>query len=61
MAKLNPAQVRNRERVESLIRLATPAMNLMLAVGERLSRVVEPDDPEYVPARVEDKTASTQE
>jgi hypothetical protein len=26
---------------------------LILAAGERLSRVVEPDDPEYYPARVE--------
>jgi hypothetical protein len=30
-----------------------PGLNLILAVGERLSRIVEPDDPEYYPARVE--------
>jgi hypothetical protein len=53
MAKLTPDQARNRERVETLIRLAAPALNLVLAAGERLSRIVEPDDPEYYPARVE--------
>jgi hypothetical protein len=53
MAKLTPDQIRKRERVETLIKLLAPAMNLVLAAGERLSRVVEPDDPEYYPARVE--------
>ena len=53
MAKLTPDQLRTRERVETLIRFAAPALNLMLAAGERLSRIVEPDDPEYYPARVE--------
>ena len=53
MAKLTPDQLRTRERVETLIRLSAPALNLMLAAGERLSRIVEPDDPEYYPARVE--------
>jgi hypothetical protein len=53
-----------RERVETLIRLAAPALNLMLATGERLSRIVEPDDPEYYPARVdggESRRVSAQE
>jgi hypothetical protein len=45
--------MRRRERVETLIRLMAPALNVVLAAGERLSRVVEPDDPEYYPARVE--------
>jgi hypothetical protein len=53
VAKLTPDQARNRERVESVIRLMAPALNLVLAAGERLSRIVEPDDPEYYPARVE--------
>ena len=47
-----PAQVRRRERVEGLIRLAAPALDLVLAVGERISRVVEPQDAEYYPPRV---------
>jgi hypothetical protein len=36
-----------------VIRLVAPGLNLVLAVGERVSRIVEPDDPEYYPARVE--------
>ena len=51
MAQLTPDQRRMRERVESLIRLAAPGLNLVLAAGERLSRIVEPDDPEYYPPR----------
>jgi hypothetical protein len=53
VAKLTPDQLRTRERVETVIRLVAPALNLMLAAGERVSRIVEPDDPEYYPARVE--------
>jgi len=53
VAKLTADQVRNRDRVETLIRLVAPALNLVLAAGERLSRIVEPEDPEYYPARVE--------
>jgi hypothetical protein len=53
MAKLTPDQLRTRERVESVIRLVSPGLNLVLALGERVSRIVEPDDPEYYPARVE--------
>lgn len=53
MAKLTPDQLRTRERVETLIRMMAPGLNLVLAAGERLSRIVEPDDPEYYPARVE--------
>jgi hypothetical protein len=52
MAQLTPDQRRKRERVESLIRLAAPGLNLVLAAGERLSRLVEPDDPDYYPPRV---------
>ena len=51
MAPLTPDELRTRERVESLIRLAAPALNLVLAVGERISRLVEPDDHEYYPPR----------
>ena len=52
MAQLTPDQLRTRQRVEGLIRLATPALDLVLAVGERVSRIVEPDDVEYYPPRV---------
>jgi hypothetical protein len=51
MAQLTPDQRRTRDRFESLIRLAAPALNLVLAAGERLSRIVEPDDPDYYPPR----------
>ena len=53
MSKLTPDQLRTRERVETVIRLVAPGLNLILAAGERLSRIVEPEDPEYYPARVE--------
>lgn len=51
MATLTPEQLRNRARVETLIRLMAPGLNLVLAAGERLSRIVEPDDYEYYPIR----------
>ncbi len=51
MAPLTPDQVRRRERVESLIRVAAPGLNLLLALGERVSRLVEPEDHEYYPPR----------
>ena len=51
MAALTPEQRRTRDRVETLIRLMAPGLNLVLAAGERLSRIVEPDDPEYYPPR----------
>jgi hypothetical protein len=50
---LTPDQMRTRERVEAVIRLMAPGLNLVLAVGERLSRIVEPDDPEYYPVRTQ--------
>lgn len=51
MAPLTPDQVRTRERVETVIRIAAPALNLVLAVGDRLSKLVEPNDHEYYPPR----------
>ena len=52
MAPLTPDQLRTRQRIEDLIRLAAPALDLVLAVGERVSRIVEPEDVEYYPPRV---------
>ena len=52
MAQLTPDQLRMRQRVEGLIKLAAPALDLVLAVGERVSKVVEPEDVEYYPPRV---------
>jgi hypothetical protein len=52
MASLTPEQLRTRQRVEGLIRLMSPALDLVLAVGDRVSRIVEPEDVEYYPPRV---------
>jgi hypothetical protein len=52
MAALTPGQLRTRRRVESVIKLIAPALDVVLAVGDRVSRIVERDDPEYYPPRV---------
>ena len=57
MAPLTPDQLRMRQRIEGLIRLAAPALDLVLSVGERVSKVVEPDDVEYYPPRVSSEPA----
>jgi hypothetical protein len=51
VAALTPEQRRTRDRVETLISLAAPALNLVLAFGDRVSRIVEPEDSEYYPVR----------
>lgn len=56
VATLTPDQLRKRERVETVIRLVAPALNLVLAAGERLSRIVESEDHEYYPARTRSGT-----
>jgi hypothetical protein len=48
----SPEQLRTRRRVESVIRLIAPALDVMLAVGDRVSRMVGRDDVEYYPPRV---------
>ncbi len=35
-----------------MLRVVGPVLDLVLAVGDRISRVLEPDDPDYVPARM---------
>lgn len=52
MPPLSPDQLRTRRRIESLIRLMTPALDVLLAVGDRVSRIVEPEDVDYYPPRV---------
>ncbi|MGI8462221.1 MAG: hypothetical protein ACR2OC_11410 [Solirubrobacterales bacterium] len=51
MSNLTPQQAIWRERFEGLIGLAAPALDLLLAAGERVSRIAEPDDHEYYPVR----------
>jgi hypothetical protein len=45
-----PAQHRARARFEAVIGLAAPMLDLVLAAGDRLSRIVGPAD-EYIPIR----------
>jgi hypothetical protein len=54
---LTPAQRRNRERVERVIGVAAPFLDLVLAVGDRISRIAEPQDYEYYPVRADELTA----
>jgi hypothetical protein len=50
MAVRSPAQLAHRRRIEGALRLAAPALDLLLAVGDRISRVagrneIDPDPP----------------
>jgi hypothetical protein len=51
VAPLTRAQIANRDRIESLIGLAAPLLDLVLAAGDRISRIAEPTDDEYYPIR----------
>jgi len=51
VAKLTPDQQRKRERVEAVIGVMAPALTVLLAAGDRISRIVQPEDHEYYPAR----------
>jgi hypothetical protein len=48
---LTPAQERTRERVETVIAVMAPALTLVLAAGDRISRIVAPEDHEWYPVR----------
>ena len=56
MATLTPGQLRTRRRIEGVIRLMAPALDVVLAVGDRVSRIVEPEDSDYYPPRVSRRT-----
>jgi hypothetical protein len=43
---------RLRARIELAIRIAAPVLDLVLAAGDRVCRVLERDDPSYAPARM---------
>jgi hypothetical protein len=51
MSELTPSQQRTRGRVETLIGLMAPALDAVLAAGDRISRLVEPEDHGYYPPR----------
>jgi hypothetical protein len=48
---MTPQQRVWRDRVEALIGLAAPALDLMLNAGERASRLLTPEDRDYYPIR----------
>ena len=50
MAQLSPTQAAWRGRIEAGIRIAEPFLDLLLAAGERVSRIVERDEVEAPPA-----------
>jgi hypothetical protein len=61
MSQLTPAQRAWQARFETLIRLMAPGLDLLLAAGDRVSRVagrnqLDPDPP----ARVGDRATRTQ-
>jgi hypothetical protein len=51
VADLTPQQLIWRDRVEALIGLAAPALDLLLTVGDRVSRIVDRDDSDPYPVR----------
>ncbi len=40
------------QRIERVIGLMAPLLDLLLAAGDRISRVLDPDDPDYAPPRM---------
>ena len=51
MAQPSPAQLEWRRRIEAGLAVVAPALDLLLAAGDRLSRAVERDDLDWVPPR----------
>ena len=51
MPPLTPSQERTKAHFETVIGLMAPALTLVLAAGDRLSRIVAPEDHEYYPVR----------
>lgn len=51
MATLSATQRAWRGRIEAVLRLAAPALDLYLAAGDRLARAVEREDLDWVPPR----------
>ncbi len=47
----SPQQRIWRDRFESLIGLAAPVLDLVLNAGERVSKVIAPEDSDYYPIR----------
>jgi hypothetical protein len=56
VAPPTPTQLAWRGRIETLIRLARPGLDLVLALGERVSRTIERDDLDWTPPRAVSKS-----
>jgi hypothetical protein len=54
-----PAQLANRRRVERVIALAAPALDLLLFAGDRVSRVAGRNDVDPEPPRLGRREART--
>jgi hypothetical protein len=54
---MTPSQLARRDRFDTLIGLAAPMLDLVLAVGDRISRVAEPGSSEYYPIRAGGRVA----
>jgi hypothetical protein len=48
VAQLSSSQLIWRGRIEAGIRIAAPALDLVLAVGDRISRTVDREEPELL-------------
>ena len=48
MAQLSSSQLIWRGRIEAGLRVVAPALDLVLAAGDRLSRAVDRDEPELL-------------
>jgi hypothetical protein len=51
VAPLTPSQERTRRRFETLLGIAAPGLSLVLAAGDRISRIAQPEDFDYYPVR----------
>jgi hypothetical protein len=47
MGRLTPQQLRRRDRIEGLIGLMAPFLDLVLAAGDRVSKLAGPPDDHY--------------
>jgi hypothetical protein len=43
---------RLQQGVETFIRIVSPPLDVLLAIGDRVARVLSSSDPDYVPARI---------
>ena len=59
VAALTPAQRARVRRIESVIRLAAPALDLLLFAGDRVSRVAGRNDVDPEPPRIGRRPART--